>query len=135
MGRKKDEILIKLIDISHRIAPRGIHVLRLFVYNRCDSICLPTFFYLCFESLIRSIRGLNNKFFQLWKKKRVGKIRISHFVQLQNDFSFVTYLARVQLSISVIIKHRFVQSPPLKSSCLFKIQVTMLHDDLFSRFL
>lgn len=45
-----------------------------------------------------------------------------------NDFSFVTYLVHIciQLSIFVIIKHRFVQSPPLKSSCLFKIQVTIL---------
>lgn len=49
-GKEKNEIfLIKVIDISHRITPRGTHFLRLFVYGRCVSICLPTHFLSLFQ--------------------------------------------------------------------------------------
>lgn len=87
-------------------------------------------FYPCFKSLIRNIRSLNNKFcifFQLRKNtnwENSNPILCTTF----NDFSFVTYLVHIciQLSISVIIKHRFVHSSPLKFFCSSKIQVTML---------
>lgn len=49
-GKEKNEIfLIKVIDISHRITPRRTHFLRLFVYGRCVSICLPTHFLSLFQ--------------------------------------------------------------------------------------